>query len=124
MHRSAMTASYSTTGTSSRSSSTGPLGGEAKVAPRSRTARRNAGISRCQIGHGCVRTWHTLCLMGRIARVVTKRRLTDDDTSWGDYWRTRSVAERLAMATELSLECVRADTDQGLHRVHRVLRRT
>ena len=62
--------------------------------------------------------------MDRIAKVATKRRLGDVDTSWIDYWRTRPVAERLAMATELSLECVGEHPDQGLRRVHRVLRRT
>ncbi len=62
--------------------------------------------------------------MDRIAKVVTKRRLSDPDTSWVDHWRSRPVAERLAMATELSQECVDADPQQGLRRVHRVLRRS
>jgi hypothetical protein len=62
--------------------------------------------------------------MDRIAKVATKRRLDEVDTSWIDYWRTRTVAERLAMATELSLECVGEHPDQGLRRVHRVLRRS
>ncbi len=62
--------------------------------------------------------------MDRIAKVVTKRRLDEPDTSWVDYWRTRPVAERLAMATELSQECVDGDPQQGLRRVHRVVRRT
>lgn len=62
--------------------------------------------------------------MDRIAKVVTKRRLGKPDTSWVDYWRTRSVAERLAMATELSRECVDGHPEQGLRRVHRVLRRS
>ncbi|MEM9893548.1 MAG: hypothetical protein AAF962_22050 [Actinomycetota bacterium] len=62
--------------------------------------------------------------MDRIAKVVTKRRLGEPDTSWVDYWRMRPVAERLAMATELSLECVDEHPEQGLRRVHRVLRRS
>ena len=62
--------------------------------------------------------------MDRIAKVATKRRLDEVDTSWVDYWRTRPVAERLAMATELSLECVGEHPDQGLRRVHRALRCT
>jgi hypothetical protein len=65
----------------------------------------------------------TIEVMDRIVRVATKRPLGGVDTSWVDYWRTRSVAERLAMATELSLECVGEHPDQGLRRVHRVLRR-
>ena len=39
--------------------------------------------------------------MERIAKVASKRRLTEPDTSWTDYWRTRPISERLAMATEL-----------------------
>ncbi len=60
--------------------------------------------------------------MKQIAAVATKRRLSDPDDSWVDYWRTRSPQERLAMATELSLECSDATPDSRLHRVHRVLR--
>jgi len=59
----------------------------------------------------------------QIAIVATKRRLTDPDHSWADYWRQQSPEERLAMATELSLECADA-TDSRLRRVHRVLRQT
>jgi len=59
----------------------------------------------------------------QIAVVATKRRLTDPDVSWVDYWRQRSPEERRAMATELSLECADA-TDSRLRRVHRVLRQT
>ena len=62
--------------------------------------------------------------MDRIAKVAVKRPLGAVDTSWTDYWRSRPVAERLAMATELSLECVGGDSDEGLRRVHRVLRRS
>ena len=63
-------------------------------------------------------------VVDRIAKVVTKRRLDDPDTSWIDYWRTRPMEERLAMATELSQECVDGDAQQRLRRVHRVLRRS
>jgi len=59
----------------------------------------------------------------RIAIIATKRRLTDPDNSWADYWREQTPEERLAMATELSLECADA-TDSRLRRVHRVLRQT
>ena len=62
--------------------------------------------------------------MDRIAKVVTKRGLDEPDTSWVEYWKTRPVEERLAMATELSQECVDGDPQQGLRRVHRVLRRS
>jgi len=60
----------------------------------------------------------------QIVPAVTKRRLTDDDPSWANYWRTRPVEERLAMATELSLECGDALPDRRLRRVHRVLHRS
>jgi hypothetical protein len=79
--------------------------------------------ARLLVGRGAAR-WGTIGLMHRIAKVATKRRLGDVDTSWVEYWRTRSVDERLAMATELSLECVGDYPDQGLRRVHRVLRRS
>ena len=72
--------------------------------------------------HHSFEPWVTLGMVDRIAKVVTKRRMDTDDTSWVDYWRTRPVAERLAMATELSKECVDGDPRQGLRRVHRVLR--
>ncbi len=57
----------------------------------------------------------------RIAIVATKRGLNDLDHSWADYWRQQSPEDRLAMATELSLECADA-TDSRLCRVYRVLR--
>ena len=60
----------------------------------------------------------------RIVAVATKRPLHEPDTSWVDYWRDRPIEERLAMATELSLECSDATPDTRLHRVHRVLRST
>ena len=60
----------------------------------------------------------------RMAKVATKKRLDEPDTSWTDYWRGRSVEERIAMATELSLECGDGHLHEGLRRVHRVLRRT
>ncbi|MDW3219003.1 MAG: hypothetical protein R8F63_10360 [Acidimicrobiales bacterium] len=56
--------------------------------------------------------------------MATKRALTDRDTSWSDYWRDRPIEERLAMASELSMECGDATLDTRLHRVHRKLRRT
>ena len=62
--------------------------------------------------------------MHRIVAVATKRSLTDCDTSWSDYWRDRPIEERLAMASELSMECGDATLDTRLHRVHRKLRRT
>ncbi len=60
--------------------------------------------------------------MDRIAKVVTKRGLSEPDTSWVEYWRTRPVEERLAMATELSWELVDGHPEQGLRRIHRVVR--
>ena len=62
--------------------------------------------------------------VNRIVAVATKRPLHQPDTSWVDYWRGRPIEERLAMATELSLECSDATPDTRLHRVHRVLRST
>lgn len=61
--------------------------------------------------------------MHRIEPVVTKRRLGDPDDSWTGYWLTRPVQERLAMATELSLECHGVDASARLQRVHRIVRR-
>ena len=66
----------------------------------------------------------TLEAVNRIAKVAHKRRLDEPDASWTEHWQTRPVAERLAMATELSRECVDGDPRQGLRRVHRVLRRS
>lgn len=60
--------------------------------------------------------------MQEIAIVATKRRLGDRDDSWVEYWRTRPTHERLAMATELSLECADEVPQSRLRRVHRVLR--
>lgn len=62
--------------------------------------------------------------MKRIAAVATKRAITDRDTSWSDYWRDRPIEERLAMASELSMECGDATLDTRLRRVHRKLRRS
>ena len=59
--------------------------------------------------------------MNWIAAVATKRSLTDGDTSWSDYWRDRPIEERLAMASELSMECGDATLDTRLRRVHRKL---
>ncbi|HMV73763.1 MAG TPA: hypothetical protein PKA87_06230 [Microthrixaceae bacterium] len=60
--------------------------------------------------------------MHQVVAVATKRRLGDPDDSWVEYWRTRPAQERLAMATELSLECADEVPQSGLRRVHRVLR--
>ena len=62
--------------------------------------------------------------VNRIVAVATKRPLHEPDTSWVDYWHDRPIEERLAMATELSLECDDATPDTRLHRVDRVLRST
>ena len=86
--------------------------------PESGVSRLGGSLSPCRVLSSNVR------VVDRIVKVVTKRRLGEPDTSWTDYWRTRPVSERLAMATELSLECVDGHPDQGLRRVHRVLRRS
>jgi hypothetical protein len=62
--------------------------------------------------------------MQDMATVATRRRLGDPDDPWIVYWRTRPVQERLAMATELGLECTDEVPQSGLRRVHRVLRST
>lgn len=61
--------------------------------------------------------------MGSIARVVTKKSMTDSDSDI-DYWLTRPVEERLQFLVELRREYEgwTDETEPGLPRVARVLR--
>ena len=58
-------------------------------------------------------------------RVVTVKRLSEPDEPWR-YWRSRPVAERLAMVEQLRREYHGWGDGSGsrLQRVHRVLRRS
>ena len=61
--------------------------------------------------------------MSPIARVVTKKSM-HEQTSDFEYWRTRSVHERLQALIELrrEVEGWTSETEPGLPRVARVLR--